>query len=76
VHLLADSLVPRISKREHNVTSTIVGRLKMPPSPGAPASRTLLLTARADLKRADEKRVGALLMLPRENDGLLSSCYY
>ena len=35
VFAIADSRVPRTSKRQHSVTSTMAGRLKMPPSPGA-----------------------------------------
>jgi hypothetical protein len=31
----ADSRVPRISNRLHSATSTMAGRLKIPPSPGA-----------------------------------------
>jgi hypothetical protein len=32
---VADSRTPRTSSRQHSVTSTMAGRLKIPPSPGA-----------------------------------------
>jgi hypothetical protein len=32
---VADSRAPRMSSRQHSVTSTTAGRLKNPPSPGA-----------------------------------------
>jgi hypothetical protein len=32
---VADSRAPRMSSRQHSVTSTIAGKLKSPPSPGA-----------------------------------------
>src|SRR5215218_8210073 len=35
VFAVADSRTPRMSSKPHNVTSTIAGRLKNPPSPGA-----------------------------------------
>jgi hypothetical protein len=35
VFALADSRVPRMSSRQQSVTSTIAGRLRKPPSPGA-----------------------------------------
>jgi hypothetical protein len=51
---VADSRAPRISSRQHSVTSTIAGRLKNPPSPvAASMAPGMRVAARRSLRIED-----------------------